>query len=317
MRDGKIENQIWVTGASGVLGGEIARYLAGRTTEPVKAVVRRETAGLQGPQIERVLHPNVFIPSWMDDARPDSVIIHCAGMSNPRATFQNVSEVMDQQVLPNIRMLEGLLKRGWRGRLIYLSSGGTVYGEPLQLPIPETHPCNPINDYGIQKLFVEQALSRLARTWGFELLILRVSNPYGSTASKPTQGVVPILFNAFQSQRRFEIFGDGSAVRDYLYVDDFNEAVECAVRCELSRPVEILNIGAGKGVSINQLIQLMGDMLGRQLDCVHRTEHTNVSSNVLDCRRARDILGWQASTSLEAGLDRSIAVGMHQSLGIA
>ncbi|MEP3298812.1 MAG: SDR family NAD(P)-dependent oxidoreductase [Pseudoruegeria sp.] len=310
-------SQIWVTGASGVLGGEIARHFAYNTDRAVHAVVRRESASLQAAGIKRVLCRTVFDPNWMVGGFQNDTIIHCAGMSDPRKRFASTSELLEQEVTPHIRMLEGLLKMGWKGRFVYLSSGGTVYGNPESLPIKENHSCDPINDYGMQKLFLEQSLSRLAREHDFELVILRVANPYGSTASKITQGVIPILFTAFQNNDTFPIFGDGSASRDYLYVDDFNDAVYRAATRPMANTVTKLNIGSGIGVSLNQLIQEMGTMLGRKLNCTYEQNQFNVSSNVLCPEKAKITLDWQATTSLSSGLNRTLDFYSKQSLGIA
>lgn len=228
-------------------------------------------------------------------------------MSNPRLEFQSFSTLAQDHILPHVAMVEALLARGWRGRLIYFSSGGTVYGNALQLPISETHPTSPVSFYGLHKLCIERALEHLARARGFELIILRVSNPYGGALAKPNQGVIPILVDAFLNNRPFQIIGDGSAKRDYLEISDLCRAIEFCIRHRLDDPVLTLNIGSGEGTTLTSLITLIGKLLNRNLCTRHVASVHDVQSNVLCPRRAQEVLGWRAKVALPDGVDRYLA----------
>jgi UDP-glucose 4-epimerase len=244
----------------------------------------------------------IFDARWLDPEARDAVIVHCAGASDPRESFRNFAVMAREHILPQVEMIEALLARGWRGRLVFISSGGTVYGNPQQLPIPETHPQAPISNYGLQKLIMERALTQLAEDRGFELVILRVSNPYGSMVSKPNQGVIPILIKAYLKDEEFCVIGDGSAERDYIEVRDLNRAIERAMRYDMSAPVEIFNIGSGKKTSLNDLIRLVGDLTGKRLRTRYTVSKSDVKSNVLDCSKAREVLGWEAMVPLRQGV---------------
>lgn len=296
---------IYVTGASGMIGSEIAADLVHRDpTFNTTAVSRRPcpTLGADHPAHKQV--HTVFDGSWLAPHDTDATILHCAGLANPRVSFSNFAVLAHEHILPHVEMLEALLARGWRGRLVFFSSGGTVYGNALELPIREDHPKAPISMYGLHKLILEHAFAQLAEDRGFELVILRVSNPYGSMVSKPNQGVIPILIKALLRDEEFQIIGDGHAERDYIEISDLIAAVRNVIAFETREPVEIFNIGSGERTSLQDLIATLRKLTGHDLKTVHSPSKVDVQSNVLDCSRAKNALGWTAKTSLEHGLGK-------------
>lgn len=294
---------VYITGASGVIGAELAADFQDPDT-PFKsvAVSRRPcpTLDLDHPA-QRQVH-SVFDATWLAPEDTDATLLHCAGLSDPRANFRNFAVLAQEHILPHVEMIEALLARGWRGRLVFFSSGGTVYGNTLELPIREDHPKAPISMYGLHKLILERAFAQLAEDRGFELVVLRVSNPYGSLLSKPNQGVIPILIKAFLNDTEFQIIGDGNAVRDYLEIRDLVAAVRKVIAKEIHKPVEIFNIGTGKSTSLNDLIDLLCSLTGHQLTRTYVSSKTDVQSNVLNCSRAQVTLAWKAKVPLELGV---------------
>ena len=296
--------KVYITGASGVLGAGFAEYFDRLPDYSPVAVSRRPCPLLpDGNKAQRQVS-NIFDASWLDAGDTGATVLHCAGLSQPRAQFKNFDVLAREHILPHIAMVEAMLERGWRGRLIFLSSGGTVYGNPLEIPIPETHPTSPVSFYGLHKLRLERAFSHLVQTRGFELIILRVSNPYGSMVSKPDQGVIPILINAFLTGQTFRIIGDGEAVRDYIEVGALCRAVERAVRVGVGGRELVLNIGSGQATSLNRLIEILSGFLERPLATTSIVSENDVQSNVLDCTRARAVLDWRLEVPLEVGLTR-------------
>jgi len=252
---------------------------------------------------QRQVH-SVFDASWLAHEDTDATVLHCAGLSDPRSSFRNFAVLAHEHILPHVEMIEAMLARGWRGRLVHFSSGGTVYGNALELPIREDHPKAPISMYGLHKLILERAFAQLAEDRGFELVVLRVSNPYGSMVSKPNQGVIPILIKAFLHDTEFQIIGDGSAVRDYLEISDLVAAVRKVIAAKMQKSVEIFNIGSGESTSLNDLIDILGELTQHQLTRTYASSKTDVQSNVLDCSKAYDMLGWKAEVTLELGLKK-------------
>ncbi len=300
MSEGSI-NPVYVTGANGFLGAEITKYLATQPQFDVQPVARRSLP----PEVAHVparIQPDVYAADWFDPTHKDAVIVHCIGPSNPRAVHISLAKASGEQVLPHVAMVENLLAKGWNGRLLFLSSGGAIYGDTPTLPISEQNTTNPKSTYGLHKLLIENAFSFLSQTGNFEYASLRVSNPYGSLKVKPGQGVVPIILNALMKQESFEIYGDGSALRDYLHVDDLNSAIDTLATVPFSANPLVLNIGSGLGVALNDVITTLEQLTGRELQCIRRHTQQDVQSNVLDCTLAFNLFGWKAKQPLESGL---------------
>lgn len=290
-----------------MIGSELAAAFAdGDGAARVAAVSRRPCSILAADHPAQHQARAVFDGSWLAPGDTDAAILHCAGLSDPRATFRNFAVLAHEHILPHVEMVEALLARGWRGRLVFFSSGGTVYGDALHLPIREDHPKAPISTYGLHKLILERALAQLAEDRGFELVILRVSNPYGSMVSKPNQGVIPILIKAMLRDAEFQIIGDGHAERDYLEITDLIAAVRKVIAFEMREPVEIFNIGSGERTSLLDLIAVLTKQTGHELRTVYTPSKIDVKSNVLDCGRAREMLGWEAKVPLKEGLAKLV-----------
>ena len=290
-----------------MIGSELAAAFADDDgAAGVRAVSRRPCPTLAADHPAQYHARAVFDASWLAPGDTDATILHCAGLSDPRATFRNFAVLAHEHILPHVEMVEALLARGWRGRLVFFSSGGSVYGEALHLPIREDHPKAPISMYGLHKLVLERALAQMAEDRGFELVILRVSNPYGSMVSKPNQGVIPILIKAMLRDAEFQIIGDGRAERDYLEITDLIAAVRKVIAFEMREPVEIFNIGSGERTSLVDLIAVLTKLTGHELRAVYSPSKIDVKSNVLDCSRAREMLGWEAKVPLEEGLEKLV-----------
>lgn len=298
-------NEIVVTGASGLLGFEFACRLARTGAWKVRAVSRSTLPWHGLNNLESYQSDTLFDAAWIKDLPPQTPVIHCAGLSNPRAAFSGLAEVLRDQTVPHLEMVETMCAIGWQGRLIFPSSGGAIYGEATELPIPETHPLNPKSLYGVHKLCLERGLGDLATRHGFELANLRISNPYGVARAKAGQGVIAILIAALYSGQIFEMIGDGTSERDYIHIDDLWAAIEQSITAPFGAPIPdnqiTLNIGSGHGVSLNEVIDRLEILTGRRLNMLRKPSLYDVKSNVLDCRAAASVLGWCAGISFDQG----------------
>jgi UDP-glucose 4-epimerase len=191
-------------------------------------------------------------------------------------------------------------------RVIFISSGGTVYGVPQQNPIPETHPTNPICSYGIQKLAIEKYLYLFRALQDLDSVVLRVSNIYGEfqNLERPLGAVSHFSHRAVEG-KPIEIWGDGSIRRDYIHVDDVVSALLRAM--SYSGQDHIFNIGSGQSVSLNELLDFIRRRVEREIAVIYKPARSfDVKENVLDITRAAKELGWKPSIDLETGLDRII-----------
>jgi UDP-glucose 4-epimerase len=202
-------------------------------------------------------------------------------------------------VVPTIKLLEICRQVGVR-RIIFISSGGTVYGPASEVPIREDAPTNPICPYGIGKLACEKYLLLYRRLHGVDARILRVSNVYGPFQTATQQGIVGIFLRQALENKPIEIWGGGKSIRDYLYIDDLIRAFILAAQ----RPEwpSILNIGSGKGLSTLEVADSIEALLGRSLRRIERPGRaSDVSVNVLDIGAAAR-LGWAPHTDFASGL---------------
>lgn len=296
-----------VLGGAGFIGSHLAEALA-QEGQHVKVFDR--------PHVDRLplfarqrgfeiftgdfLNPQALIPAL----RGTEVVFHLVSTTLPKTSNDNPLYDVESNVLGSLRLLALCREHGVR-KVVFVSSGGTVYGLPRALPVDEGHPTEPICSYGIHKLAVEKYLHLAHRLHGLDYCVVRPANLYGPRQRLDiAQGAVAVFLDRALRDQPIQIWGDGSVVRDYLYVSDAVDAILKAARFD-GEP-RIFNLGSGVGASLNQLVAEIGKLLGRPV----RVEHTearavDVPANVLDCTLARRHLGWSARTSLGEGLKRT------------
>ena len=189
-------------------------------------------------------------------------------------------------------------------RILFLSSGGTVYGIPDTIPIPETHALRPINSYGIVKATIEHYLDMYRRTRGLSPIVIRASNPYGPRqAHSGVQGVISTFLRRILAGQPLEIWGDGSVMRDYLEVGDL---AELCVRAGTSDKEGAYNAGSGHGLSVNEIVQAVRTATGLDFEVIYKPGRPiDVQRSVLDCSRAKNDFGWECKTRFESGLNNT------------
>jgi UDP-glucose 4-epimerase len=233
-------------------------------------------------------------------------VFHLVGTTLPATSNSNPSYDVESNVIGSIRLLELCTQAGVK-KVIFSSSGGTVYGIPEQIPIGETHPTNPICSYGISKLAIEKYLQFFHRMHGIDYSILRISNPYGERQRlDASQGVVAVFLGCLAQGRPIHVWGDGSVVRDFIYVKDVMRAMRLAT--EYDGPEKTFNDSDNQGVSISNLVEILASVTGRRVEVVREPERRfDVPENVLDNRRIRRVMGWSPEVCLEDGIRRTWA----------
>jgi UDP-glucose 4-epimerase len=232
------------------------------------------------------------------------VVYHFVSTTSPNTSNDDPIYDVRSNLLDTIKLLEACTQSGVR-KVIFASSGGTVYGLPETLPITERHPTNPTSSYGIVKLAIEKYLELFRHLHGLDYFALRVSNPYGPYQD-PTrqQGVISVFLHRIQTGEPIIIWGDGSVVRDYLYVSDLVDALEHASEVESGE--QVINLGSGHGISLNELLWLIADIVGKQPTVEYLPARAlDVPTIVLDISRAREELGWRPKTELAKGMTRT------------
>ena len=230
---------------------------------------------------------------------------HLAWTTLPKSSIDDPRADVESNVLGTLRLLEAWCRSG-AGKIVFISSGGTVYGAPRSVPITEEHPTHPITSYGITKLAVEKYLELYRVLHGLDYCVLRVANPFGERQRVASgQGAVTAFLHRAHRGEPIEIWGDGRVVRDYLYVGDVADALTRALEYRGER--RIINIGSGVGRDLNEIAAAIERAIGRAVERRHTPGRTfDVPANVLDIRLARAELGWQPVTPFEVGLKRTL-----------
>ena len=232
------------------------------------------------------------------------VVMHLISTTLPKNSNDDMIYDVQSNLVATLQLLNAMVAQGVP-KIIFISSGGTVYGNPVYLPIDENHPTDPRVSYGITKLAIEKYLLLYQYLHGLKVCILRVANPYGERQRVETaQGAVGVFLNKAIRKEPIEIWGDGSVKRDFIYIGDVAEAFARAVDYSGSR--NIFNISSGMGTSLNELIVTLEKVLGHEIVRDFRPARPfDVQVSVLSNSLALRELGWQPRVGLEEGISKT------------
>ncbi|MDH6296594.1 NAD-dependent epimerase/dehydratase family protein [Agrobacterium fabrum] len=222
-----------------------------------------------------------------------------AGTSNANPIFD-----VKTNLLGTLQLLQSAVNVGVK-RIVFVSSGGTVYGPPKTIPIPEDHVTDPTSSYGITKLAIEKYLKLYSALHGLEYVTLRLANPYGiGQRTDAQQGAIAVFLSRALRGEEISIWGDGSVIRDYIYVDDAIDAMVRAAMVDINGGC-VLNIGAGVGYSLNEILTAIEKVTGSPTKRIYVEGRAyDVPANVLDISAAASLMGWTPKISLDEGLRR-------------
>ncbi|MCP1104972.1 NAD-dependent epimerase/dehydratase family protein [Serratia nevei] len=231
-------------------------------------------------------------------------VLHLVSTTLPKSSNEDPVYDVQTNVIPSLHMLNAMVSQGV-SRIVFISSGGTVYGKPQYTPIDEKHPTDPVVSYGITKLAIEKYLHMFSQLYGIKAVTLRVANPYGERQRVETaQGAVGVFLHNALKNKPIEIWGDGSVQRDYIHVSDVAEAFAKAVVYDGKE--ECFNISSGRGTSLNDLIAMLQDILPEELQVNYKPARTfDIDISVLSNDLARRELDWEPKLSMPEGLKRA------------
>jgi len=235
------------------------------------------------------------------------MVFHLIGGGVPESSNRDPEADLLASVPDTLHLLD-LCRASEVRRLIFLSSGGTVYGVPtIPGPILESAPTNPISAYGVSRLAIEKYLGLYRHLHGLDSVILRVANPYGPFQDPHRrQGVVAAMAHRALTGAPLEIWGAGDVVRDFIHIDDVTTAILAVL--EYQGPQRVFNVGGGVGRSVASIADDIERLMGRPLPRLHRPSRpADVPINVLDIGLISSETGWRPQTAWADGLAATLA----------
>jgi UDP-glucose 4-epimerase len=298
---------ILITGIAGFIGS----HIAGLLLEEGHAVAGLDD--LSSGRLKNVPEGAEFFKTDLCDAsgvreafektRPPFVIHHAAQVSVSRSVKDPVSDAR-VNVLGTLNILRLCAEYSVKG-IIFASSGGALYGD-VNSPANEDFPLSPRSPYGLSKWAGEEYVRYFQEEYGIHYVILRYGNVYGPRQDPQGEaGVVAIFAHQLISGEIPTINGDGEYVRDYVYVEDVAKANVAALKKYQANA--ILNIGTGKGTSVNNLFDTMAGLVGAGVSPRFGPPRPgDLRSSILDPSRAKEVLGWEPQVPLAEGLEKTI-----------
>ena len=295
-----------VTGGAGFIGSHLVDRLLeeGYTVHVVDDLSSGKLKNLNpDARLHHMSITNPALQDVMDRVKPE-IVFHLAAQSSVSRSVADPILDNEVNVLGTLRLLEAARRTGI-DKVIYSSTGGALYGDPLAVPCSDDAPVAPISPYGMSKYMAEQYFDFYSRQYRMNYTSLRYGNVYGPRQDPHGEaGVIAIFISAMLMGQRPRIFGDGNQTRDFVAVDDVVEANMAAIRHGNRRA---MNIATGQLTSVNELYRMLKEITGFRWDAEHVSARIgDVYRISLDCSRAADELEWTPRISLRDGLARTV-----------
>jgi UDP-glucose 4-epimerase len=229
-------------------------------------------------------------------------VIHCVSTTTPKSSNESPTFDIQSNVIGTLRLLDICVTRKV-GKLLFMSSGGTIYGSIDDVPlVDELQPVRPRCSYGVSKVTIEHYLDVYKYLHGLDYVALRVSNPYGER-QHPLRalGALTVFLHRTIKRQNIEVWGDGSVTRDFIYVGDVANAVYLATVKPISG---IFNVGTGTGHSLREILTKISEVIGIEPSVTWLASRSfDVQRIVLDAAKLRSATNWSCLTSLSHGIE--------------
>ena len=299
---------ITILGAAGFIGTNLAIALAKDNHVTVVDQHMDYFSAMKDLKLNVIYRKADFTASFDYDELLENtdVLYHLISTTTPSTSNKNIAEELTANVVVTSEILEACVRKRVK-KVVFISSGGTVYGKDIVCPVGEETTANPISSYGIQKLTIEKLLYLYNYLYNLDYRIIRLANPYGPyQRPNGVLGVVTTFTYKALKNEEIVVYGDGTVVRDFIYIDDAVRGILNIV--QYSGEYKLFNLGQGKGTSVNQVIHTIEKVLGKKLPVKYLSgRKVDVPVNYLDINRYESACGNLNPMSLEAGISKTLA----------
>lgn len=303
-----MDKSIALIGGGGFIGTNLANFFIEKDYEVL--IIGRSV-------IDNPSNTNDKIKRRLIDVNMTSKLIHALeGCENivwlvndlvPGVSMDSLVDDFTFNVSPLIHFLESINKLEDLKRFVFISSGGTIYGDSLdKIFFKEDSLKNPISAYGLSKIIAENYINFITVRSSFESIILRPSNVYGNHQNfKKPQGIVGYAFNALINNKTIDLYADGRVIRDFIHVLDLAEAIKCCIENKLQIANTVTyNVGSQEGYTIREVLDLINEVSGRNIQTVSKPSRVfDCEFNVLNVSKINSELGWKPKVKIREGLE--------------
>ena len=297
-------NSCLVIGGSGFIGRHVTRLLC-ESGRDVVVLGRRVSAGYTLPAGCRYISGDYSDRQFLHSVlKHGCEVIDLAYSTVPKTSYDDPVFDLVSNLPASVGLFQEALEAGV-SRVVIVSSGGTVYGPPEELPLKETHPTRPVSPYGITKLTTDRYALMFHRNVGLPVVVVRPANAYGEEQRTGTgQGFIAAAIAAIRAGREVEIYGTQGTIRDYIHVADVAAGILSAL--DHGENGEIYNLGSGIGTSNLDIVRILETPAGKS-NLPVRTKilperRFDVEANILDSSKLRSKSGWNPKIPLHAGI---------------
>ncbi|MGG2198129.1 MULTISPECIES: NAD-dependent epimerase/dehydratase family protein [Paenibacillus] len=300
------KNNCIILGGGGFIGQNLAKYLSEDDYNVTIYDRNLKNKYIPNKKIVRIEGDFFKEDNFSEIVKNKDTVIHLISSVSPSSSMNDIYTPYKNDVIKTLELLECCKSLGIK-RIIFLSSGGTVYGNTDDEALKEDSPTYPINNYGIMKLTIEKILLMYNKIYGMENIILRVSNPYGKGQNPMKRiGAVSVFMDKIINQNPITLYGNGDIVRDYIEISDVCNAITLSLNYKIKSNVQpVFNVGTGKGISLMEIIKEIELISQSRAQIVHYEERAiDAKINVLEMSKSKRELGFIPKVDIRTGIAR-------------
>ena len=293
-----------ILGGNGFIGSHLSDKL--RADGHVVSVFDRQLEAFRKPCQDVTYYQGDFGNRGLlqEALKGTEIVFHLINTTLPKTSNDDCVFDIQSNVIETIFLLEKCLENNVK-KIIFVSSGGTIYGKPTKLPVSENCPTDPECSYGISKLTIEKYLALFNHLHGLDYTIVRPSNPYGERQNPSgIQGAISVFLGKVARNEPIQIWGDGEVVRDYIYISDLIEGIYRAAT--VTTASRVFNLGNGVGYSLNTIVETIQKVLCRSIKINYAEKRLfDIPEIYLDITKAKTELLWTPTITLNEGIERT------------